>query len=323
MKFLKYTVGVIFVIILMILVWYNWASKPNWSKDEYAKVIVNDHFAPSTKDSIYSIVTYNIGYLSGMTNNTSKLSRELYDENVSTVKTEIQRVNPHIIAFQEIDFDADRTFNINQQQQIADLGFNNIAQCVNWDERYVPYPYLPISGHFGKVISGQSVLSNYDITFHERVVLSRVEDEVFFRRTMYLDRLAQVVKINIYGVELIIINIHVEAFDKPTRLIQTKEVAAIFTKYAEDYPVILLGDFNSDPKNEEATINEILKLENIAAANLPSENYELTFTSEKPYERLDHIFYTPQSINCVSSSVFTQFGTSSDHLQLEMKLTFK
>jgi endonuclease/exonuclease/phosphatase family metal-dependent hydrolase len=140
---------------------------------------------------------------------------------------------------------------------------------------------------------------------------------------MYLDRLAQVVKINIYGQELIVINVHVEAFDKPTRLIQTKEIADLFTKYAQDYPVILLGDFNSDPMNENASIDEILKLDNIGVANLPKENYQLTFTSENPYERLDHIFYTTKTINCVSCSVLFQFAQSSDHLPMEMKFTFK
>ena len=322
MKVLRFISVLLGTLVLVVLVWYNWASRPNLHKGEYAKIIENDHFAPSTKDSIYSIVTYNIGYLSGMTNNVTSLSRELFDKNLDLVKDELIKIKPHIIAFQEIDYDADRSFNINQQQELANLGYNNIAQCVNWDERYVPFPYWPPSSHFGKVISGQGVLSEYDIISQERIVLSRVADEVFFRRTMYLDRLAQVVKINIYGTDLIIINVHVEAFDKPTRLIQTKEVAEIFMKYASNYPVILLGDFNSDPKNENATVAEILKLNNIAVANLPKENYELTFTSDKPYERLDYIFYTPSTINLVSSKVLTQFGQASDHLPQEMKFTF-
>ena len=322
MKWIKYFFSVFFILLLLILSWYNWASQPNLHKDDYAKIIVNDHFAPSTKDSIYSIVTYNIGYLSGMTNNVSSLSRELFDKNLDLVKTELSKIKPHMIAFQEIDYDADRSFNINQQQELANLGYNNIAQCVNWDERYVPFPYWPPSSHFGKVVSGQGVLSEYDIISQERIVLSRVADEVFFRRTMYLDRLAQVVKVDIYGTELILINVHVEAFDKLTRLIQTKEVAEIFKKYAKDYPVILLGDFNSDPANDNATVQEILKIENIAVANLPKENYELTFTSDKPYERLDYIFYTPSTINLVSSNVLSQFGQASDHLPQEMKFTF-
>jgi len=322
MKLVKYFFGVSFTIIILILSWYNWASKPNLKKDDYAKIIVRDFFAPSTKDSIYSIVTYNIGYLSGMMNNKTALSKELFYENLNSVKSNIQKVDPHIIAFQEIDFDADRSFNINQQLEIADLGFNNIAQCVNWDERYVPFPYWPFSSHFGKVISGQSVLSNYDIIQQERNVLSRVANELFFRRMMYLDRLAQVVKIDIYGNELIMINVHLEAFDKPTRLIQTKEVVNIFNKYAVDYPVILLGDFNSDPSHKNATINEVLKLDNIAVANLPETNYELTFTSDQPYERLDYIFYTPKSIKNESSRVLTEFGQASDHLPQEMKFSF-
>ncbi len=319
----KYAGGVVLGLLLLILTWYNWASRPNLSKDDYALIVENEQFAPKIKDSVYSIMTYNIGYLSGMTNNKTSLSKELFASNLKKVKEEIQKMNPNFIAMQEIDFDADRTFNVNQQKELSELGFNFSAHCVNWDERYVPFPYWPPSAHFGKIISGQGVLSEYNIVSQDRIVLSRVEDELFFRRTMYLDRLAQIVKINIYGQDLIVINIHVEAFDKPTRLIQTKEVAHLFKKYAADYPVILLGDFNSDPKNENATIAEILKLEDIAVANLPKENYELTFTSESPYERLDYIFYTPKTINCISSKVLHQFETSSDHLPIEMKFTFK
>lgn len=322
MKIIKITVGSVFCIALLVLVWYNWASRPNMNKEAYAVIIEKDNFAPSTEDSIYTIMTYNIGYLSGMTNNKTSLSRELFDDNLKKVSSELQKLNPHIIAFQEIDFDADRSFNINQQKKLSELGYNFLAQCVNWDERYVPFPYWPPSAHFGKVISGQGVNSKYEIISQERIVLSRVEDEPFFRRTLYLDRLAQVVKVDIYGQELIVINIHVEAFDKPTRLIQTKEVAALFVQYSSEYPVILLGDFNSDPLNEDATINEILKLENIAVANLPKEVYELTFTSEAPYERLDYIFYTPSSIKCIKSSVQSQFEQSSDHLPLSMQFSF-
>jgi endonuclease/exonuclease/phosphatase family metal-dependent hydrolase len=162
-------------------------------------------------------------------------------------------------------------------------------------------------------------LSKYDIVSQERIVLSRVADEPFFRRNMYLDRLAQVVKVEVYGKEIIIINVHLEAFDKPTRLIQTKEIKALYQKYEKDYPVILLGDFNSDPANENATITQILELDNIAVANLPNENYALTFTSEKPYQRLDYIFYSPTKIQMVSSEILIQFGQSSDHLPQEMK----
>lgn len=60
----------------------------------------------------------------------------------------------------------------------------------------------------------------------ERIILSRVEDSPFYRDAFYLERLAQIVKANISGKEIVIINIHLEAFDKAIRAKQFKEVEA-------------------------------------------------------------------------------------------------
>ncbi len=169
-------------------------------------------------DSIFSIVTYNIGYLSGMTNNLAIAKpKELFENNMQTVIHEVKAVNPDIIAFQEIDYKASRSYNVNQQNEIAKLGYNFVAKAVNWDETYVPFPYWPPTMHFGKVISGQSILSKYPLSAHQRIVLERVPEAPFYRDALYLERLAQVVKVDLNGKEVVLINVHLEAFDKQTR----------------------------------------------------------------------------------------------------------
>ena len=249
--------------------------------------------------------------------------KSLFDENLNKVRVETKKINPDIIAFQEIDFDAARSYHINQEEEVANLGYKYIARTINWDEHYLPFPYWPIHLQFGKVISGQSVISKYPLKDQERVVLQRVASSFFYRDAFYLKRLAQVVKVIVNQTEIILINVHLEAFDKPTRVKQFDEVLAIFNKFKNEYPTILLGDFNSRARDESAAIQQLLNKPNIGVVAFDTKNIENTFNSKNPFERIDYIFYTKNSIEYLSGSVLNSFGESSDHLPVFMKFKLK
>lgn len=120
---------------------------------------------------------------------------------------------------------------MQQQNEIANLGYNHLFQFVNWDKKYVPFAYWPINTHFGSLVSGQVILSKYPIITSERVVLLGVEKALFYRDAFYLERLAQVAKVLIQSKEIVVINVHLEAFDRATRLLQFEEVLQLFNKY--------------------------------------------------------------------------------------------
>jgi len=323
-KSFKFLLRFIALLIIAAVVFFFWASSPTLEENEYAKLIELEHNIVPDNDSIFSIITYNIGYLSGMTNNLPVAKpKELFEKNLEKVLLETAKVNPDIIAFQEIDFNASRSYNVNQQNKIAGLGYNYIAKTVNWDETYVPFPYWPPSMHFGKMVSGQSILSKYPLKDHQRIVLERVADNPFYRDALYLDRLAQVVTVVVNGKEVVIINIHLEAFDKKTREKQLASVIRLFQKYAATNPTILLGDFNSDPSYKDAVIKKVFELPNVGNAAFFNEKYELTFNSKNPFERLDYIFYTTNSIEYVNGKVLKQFEDASDHLPVEMQFKLK
>ena len=85
-----------------------------------------------------------------------------------------------------------------------------------------------------KIVSGQSIISKYKLKDHERIVLERVPDNPFYKDALYLERLAQVVKVVLDGKEVVVINTHLEAFDKTTRVKQFKSCNRdLFKKYAE------------------------------------------------------------------------------------------
>ncbi|CAL2103499.1 Endonuclease/exonuclease/phosphatase family metal-dependent hydrolase [Tenacibaculum sp. 190130A14a] len=312
------------VIVALAFVFFFWASSPTMNEKEYAKLSTHNYDSTIDNDSIYSIVTYNIGYLSGMTNNRAVAKpKELFDSNLNKVVSEIKKENPDIIAFQEIDYNSSRSYEVNQENEIAKLGYNYVARGVNWDENYVPFPYWPPSMHFGKMVSGQSIVSKYELKDYERIVLERVPDNPFYRDALYLERLVQVVKVKLEGKDVVVINIHLEAFDKPTRTRQFEYVVNLFNSYKKDYPTILLGDFNSRARDESAVIQKMFKMQGVGNAAFEANNPANTFDTKDLYERIDYIFYTEDSIEYVSGKVLNGFGQASDHLPVEMKFRLK
>ena len=307
-------------LILFVIFFFWGASSVHPVKDKNKIITLNTNIT-ATNDSIFTVATYNIGYLSGMTNNLPIAKpKSLFDNNLKKVKAILKPLNIDILAFQEIDFASARSYDVNQQLDIAKLGYPYIGQTVNWDKRYLPFPYWPVSLQFGRVYSGQSVLSKFPITAQNRIVLEPVASAPFYRTAFYLDRLAQVDKIEINGKTLVIINVHLEAFDKPTRAQQTLKVLDLYNTYKDKYPTLLVGDFNSDIKFTDAAITPIINSPNIGIAAY-KKPYPNTYSSVKPVKRIDYIFYNKNFIKEMSSRVITEMGATSDHLPLMM--TFK
>lgn len=323
-RVLKNIFKLLFILLVAIVIFFFWASAPNLDKKEYSKLITNNFKQKTNNDSIYSIVTYNIGYLSGMTNNKAVAKPDsLFENNLERVKNKFTLLNADIIAFQEIDFAATRSLKVNQQEEIAKLGYNYVAQAVNWDVTYMPFPYWPVSVQFGNLVSGQSIISKHKLFDHERIVLERVANTTFFRDAFYLDRLAQVVKTKIKNKTVVLINVHLEAFDKPTRVKQFNYVLDLFKRYSTEYPTILLGDFNSKAQDSEAIIQKIFEIPNVGNAAFNQNNIANTFNSKEPIKRIDYIFYTKNSIEDLNGKVLNDFGEISDHLPVYMEFKLK
>jgi endonuclease/exonuclease/phosphatase family metal-dependent hydrolase len=281
-------------------------------------------------------MTYNIGYLSGMTNNQSvKRPKSLFTNNMKTFLQYLEENPAEVIAFQEIDYDSRRSYYIDQLQTIAvKAGYPYGAKAVNWDKRYVHFPYWPPSVHFGKTISGQAVLSRYPILDTERIVLQKRGDTPFYYNTFYLDRLIQVVKNKIAAHTLVVLNVHLEAWEQKTRENQAKRVLDIYRYYKDKYPVLVVGDFNALPpaalqkKNfadesnsdftQDKTIEIILSEKSLKTA-FPGSTF--TFPADKPTRKLDYIFYEHEKMNLLDTRVV--YIDSSDHLPLVMQFSFK
>ncbi|WMN06575.1 endonuclease/exonuclease/phosphatase family protein [Marivirga arenosa] len=323
------------LLVLSIVTFYFWGSSNFSDDDKYDQIVNYNNELKSSSDTL-SILTYNIGYLSGMTNNLAvDRKQSLFTDNFDRSVRILDSANYDFIGLQEVDFFSSRSYNINQFDSLGNyLNYYQGAYAVNWDKSYVPFPYLPVRNHFGKMLSGQGILSKMQILSNEFITLRKPISAPFYYNAFYLDRLLQITKVQVGSDTLIIMNVHLEAFDKETRELQAKKVYNIYKSYSSDYPTLLIGDFNSRPPfasdivEEEITIGLFLIDPNIGEAiekdrYLESEAKYFTFNTDKPYERLDYIFYNKNKISKIDSDVLRVAGDISDHLPVWMTFSLK
>lgn len=322
---------VILISVVLLLVglafWINWASSDTVDPAYHERVEVYEKREWKYATDTLSAMTYNIGYLSGMANNDYQPNEAVFEENLDKVISVITEIKPDFIGFQEIDYVANRSFYQNQLDSIAiKAKYWSAYASINWDKRYVPFPYWPPSDHFQNIVSGQAILSDYAIM--------RVRGEVLQKAPMayplnqfYLDRLVQIADLQVGKYVVKIMNVHLEAFDQKTRIAQAKEVKRIYESFADRRPVILMGDFNSELEGENSkTIDIILSGKDIKAAvdfekySTDSENFN-TYSSTNPEYMIDHIFYNENWITPVSARVVKEMGEISDHLPVYFEFT--
>lgn len=307
-----------------------WASSGSLPAAALATTTTYEAPAAAPADTL-TVVTYNIGYLSGMTNNRPvDRSPALYARHMDAATRMLDSLRADVIGFQEIDVGAARSYDVHQVDTLARrLGYHAAATAINWDERYVPFPgawYDP-SDHFGAMRSGQAILSRYPIRQHERVVLPPMG--TFDRYgpllgrlapALYIDRLAQVAVIDVGPATgpLAVINVHLEAFDAPTRERQAQSLREVVRRYQEAYPVLLLGDFNTPlPVDEtEATLSTLLDgtgfrpafPDSVLATAPPG-----TYPADAPVRKIDHIFFEEGEVTPVEAFVVGGTPQPSDH----------
>lgn len=324
-------IGVLVGAIALLVLFFLWARAPRYP---WARQIeqTRDGAARDAWPETLTVVSYNLGYLSGLTNNQPVArSRSLYDQNQQQAIAALAAVDADLIALQEVDIDARRSFYVNQVQALATgLRYPETAIALNWNKRYVPFPPWPVSVQFGPLVSGQAVLSQLPITNHQRQVLDRVASQPFFYNALYLERLAQVVQVSGAGRSLVLINVHLEAFDAPTRLRQTRFVRSLAEDYARQQPVILLGDFNSalnrPQEGDPRSITELLSSEALRPVVVPDQWLQpdqLTFPADQPQYKLDYIFYTPRTLERLDARVVTEAAQASDHLPLVARFRWR
>ncbi len=163
--------------------------------------------------------------------------------NMEGITEEAAGQDADVYFFQETDRDSKRSYNTDEASMITEAfkGYES-SFANNYKALYVPYPWPPI----GKVDSGLLTLSSFEVSGASRISLPCPFSWPI--RTCNLKRCLLISRVPLEGSdrELVLINLHLEAYDSGEgKIEQTKELVSVLTEELKkgNY-VIAGGDFN-------------------------------------------------------------------------------
>ena len=248
-----------------------------------------------------NIVTWNIGYCGlGMDSDflmdggkqVQPLDSEYVESCLDGIKSFLNGTNADLFLLQEVDIDSRRSYGINEAEEL-DMGVS--AHALNFSCRFVPYP-LPM---IGRVSSGlMTTSSSLELISAERISLPCPFSWPV--SIANLKRCLLVTRIPVEGSdkELVIINLHLEAYDDGEgKLAQTEQLMKyIEQEYKKGNYVIAGGDFNQSFPNGLAvypnTHGELWMPSTLDESLLP-EGCSFAYDTDTPTCRLLNQSYNP------------------------------
>jgi len=252
---------IIAVIVLILLLFLFLTITEYRPADEESLAIEGTSSKTLSEGDSLTVLTWNTGYgalgdnadffMDGGTKvKTADKERTLY--NVNGMIDTISALNPDVIFLQEADINSTRSNHVNETEmyKAAFEGYES-SFATNFKVAFLPYPIPPI----GKVYSGIETFSRFEITSSERLQLP-----IPFSwpvRMANLKRCLDISRVPIEGSdkELVLINLHLEAYDSGEgKILQTKRLRSILDEeYAKGNYVIAGGDFNQTFSNVDAS----------------------------------------------------------------------
>ncbi|MGI5173784.1 endonuclease/exonuclease/phosphatase family protein [Treponema sp. OMZ 840] len=196
------------------------------------------------------IVTWNIGYaglgakqdffMDGGTM-VRPPSKKAVQENLDGIVNTINRIDADVLLVQEIDLRSRRSFYIDQAAVILQhCRLPGVYTC-NFRCFFVPFPFPPI----GRVVSGLATFSQFSAKSALRYALP-----VPFKWPVRIANLKRCLLVSRFplasGKELVLVNLHLEAYDEGEgKIAQTKALTDfLIAEYAKGNFIVAGGDFN-------------------------------------------------------------------------------
>ncbi len=170
--------------------------------------------------------------------------RERVSSNLEGIREKLSALSPDLIILQEVDINSSRSYSTDERTVLAKAAPAGASEAFayNFNALYVPYPLPPI----GHVESGLYTLSAAQPRTAERISLP-----VPFSWPIRLVNLKRCLLVSRYPVkgadrELVLINLHLEAYDSGEgKEAQTRQLVSFMKEeYAKGNYVIAGGDFN-------------------------------------------------------------------------------
>jgi endonuclease/exonuclease/phosphatase family metal-dependent hydrolase len=205
-------------------------------------------------DTNIKVLTFNTGYAS--LSETEDFVMDGGEKGRMDTKTEVEtnlegissiltRESADIVLLQEVDVDSKRSYEINQLANYQNVLGTSSVLAYNYRCIFVPFP-LSLSQMMGKVNSGIATFSDYYYEDAERIQLPGS-----FSWPINLANLKRCILITRFSIEgsqkeLVVINVHLSAYDDGTmRLEETEALQAIMVdEYDDGNYVVVGGDFN-------------------------------------------------------------------------------
>ena len=253
-KLLKSILIIIGIILLCAAALILWLSVTEFKPGDVTdvKIEANSEVSGLTPflNEEFSVISWNIGYaglgkdsdffMDGGENVSSADQDDVSASLLGIYKTLYSDADPAtIFMLQEVDQNSSRTYGKNE---VEALGINNSAYALNYSCKFVPYPIPPI----GRVNSGLLTTTVYDIDSAERISLPCPFDWPVSTANLKRCLLVSYLPISGTGSKLVIVNLHLEAYDDGEgKIAQTKQLREfIRSEYEKGNYVIAGGDFN-------------------------------------------------------------------------------
>ena len=262
-KCLKIIGGIFLVLILAVAVLFGILTATEYKPEETLPINIEGNAAeiPGSGDSI-SVLTWNIGY-AGLSetadffmdggNGVKTQDKDQVQTNIDAFSSLIQSEDPDVIFLQEVDRHSNRSYFLDEYEMIGN-SLNDYAYsfATNYKVLFIPYPLPPI----GQVESGIATFSRLQTQSANRISLPcpfswpvRLGN---LKRCLLMER----IPVSDSDKELVLVNLHLEAYDDGEgKIEQTKVLAKVLEdEYAKGNYVIAGGDFNQSFSNIDTSM---------------------------------------------------------------------
>ncbi len=263
-KSLKWLGWIVLIPVVIISIFLIYVTAVDYKPPAQVQLQTNNNNSNELKQGEpVTVTTFNIGYagldqgqdffMDGGTMSRSS-SREQTEENLSSIRNILKETRSNLYVLQEVDVDSSRSFHINEVDVLSNLlPEYNSTFALNYKVPWVPVPVLR---PMGSVESGLLTLSTFLSTSHTRFDLPGKESWPV--QQMELDRAFIASRFPVdNGKELVLINLHLSAFDKGGEI--RKQQLAFLANYIKGETekgsyLIIGGDWNhslpgTEPKN--------------------------------------------------------------------------
>lgn len=271
-KLLKVLGAILLIAVFIVVALIGYLTIDEYNPEATEKTAISGQCENKVQtDTEYTFMTWNVGY-GALGDNADffmdggkmvySADKERVKQNLSDIARYVNSSDPDFIMFQELDRNSSRSYYNDELEYIqnelnGDSLSRNSSFASNFNVSFVPLPVPPI----GRVYAGLATVSRLQMVDAERVALPCPFSWPL--RTFNLKRCLLVTRHPVNGSdkELVLINLHLEAYDSGEgKIAQTNMLRDIMNSEADkgNY-VIVAGDFNQTFSNTDISKYPVLE----------------------------------------------------------------